>query len=344
MANPTSPAGACKPSPQAILMRMGTDYWVSQMISVAARLGIADLVKDGAKTSADLARLTGTHPRSLHRLLRGLASVGIFAEDSQTRFVLTPLADYLRSDVPGSMRSAAIMTGEQHFRAWGDLMHCIRTGRTGFEQVYGKPIFDWLSEHPEEARTFDEAMVGVHGAETGAMLDAYDFSSFGTLIDIGGGNASVLTAVLQRYPELRGILFDLPHVVERAKGNLRAAGLEQRCTTVGGSFFESVPGGADAYLMRHIIHDWDDDQSLTILRNCRKAMTPKARFLLVESVIPPGNDPSFAKLLDLNMLVVPGGLERTETEYRELFQAAGFRLARIVPTRMEISIIEGEPV
>jgi hypothetical protein len=187
-------------------------------------------------------------------------------------------------------------------------------------------------------------MTSIHGAETQAMLDAYDFSPFTTLVDVGGGNGSVLAAVLGRHPGLRGVLFDRPDVVERAGPNLQAAGLQDRCAAVGGNFFESVPAGGDAYLMRHIIHDWDDEQSLAILRNCRKVMRPAGKLLLVETVIPPGNDPCFAKLLDLNMLVIPGGLERTEREYRELLAAAGFGLARIIPTRAEVSVIEGVPV
>ena len=175
------------------------------------------------------------------------------------------------------------------------------------------------------------------------MLDAYDFSGIGVLADIGGGNGSTLVGVLGRYPEMRGILFDLPGVVERARAEIEAAGLADRCEVVGGSFFEAVPGGADAYLLRHIIHDWDDEKAAAILRNVRRAMGEGARLLVVEGVIPPGNEPSFGKLLDLTMLVIPGGLERTEEEYRRLYEAAGFRLTRIVPTAAEVSVIEGEP-
>lgn len=213
-----------------------------------------------------------------------------------------------------------------------------------FEQVYGSPVFDFLSRHPEEAALFDETMVGVHGRETAAMIDAYDFSEIGVLADIGGGNASLLTEVLRKYPKMRAILFDLPNVVERAKAKIEAAGLADRCQIVGGNFFESVPSGADAYLLRHIIHDWDDEKSIRILKNIHKATKKDGRLLLVESVIPPGNEPSFGKLLDLAMLVIPGGEERTEEEYRTLYEAAGFRLTRIVPTEAEVGVIEGKKI
>lgn len=330
-------------TPQDVMMRMLSGYWVAQSLHVAAQLGLADLVKNGPRAVADLATATGTHTRSLHRLLRTLASVGVFAEDAQGRFGLTPLAECLRSDRPGSQYSVALMMGEEHYRAWGDLLYSVQTGRPAFDRLYGQPIFPYLASNPRAARIFDDAMTGVHGAETADMLDAYDFSGLGTLVDVGGGNGSVLIATLQRNPNLRGILFDRADVVERAKANLDAAGLGGRCAAASGNFFEAVPPGGDAYFMRHIIHDWDDEQSLTILRNCRKAVPASGKLLLVEAVIPPGNEPFFGKLMDLNMLVIPGGLERTEAEYRELFSAAGFRLARIVPTRSWVSVIEAVP-
>ena len=330
--------------PHVQMLHLLTGYWISQSIHVAAVLGVADLLKDGPKSSTELAAATGTHAPSLYRLLRALASVGVFAEEPHDRFRLTPLAECLRSDRPDSQRSLAIMNGEEHYRSWGDLLYSVRTGKTAFDHVYGKPVFDFLAENPKSAAVFDEAMTGVHGTETTAMLDSYDFSRFGTIIDIGGGNGTVLTAILQRYSALRGILYDRPHVVERARPRLDKAGVAQRCQTIGGDFFAAVPPGGDAYFMRHIIHDWDDGKAHTILANCRKVMTPAARLLLVETVIPPGNEPSFAKFLDLTMLVVPGGMERTEAEYRALFGRAGFRLDRIVPTKGDVSVIEGVPV
>jgi 2-polyprenyl-3-methyl-5-hydroxy-6-metoxy-1,4-benzoquinol methylase len=329
-------------NPQIELLKLSTGYWASRAIYVAAKLKVADLLKDGPRPSADLAKATNTHPHALYRLLRALASIGIFAED-KGKFGLTPLAEALRSDVPGSQWAVAVMMGDEHFRVWEDLLYSIETGKPAFDKAYGKPPFDYLAEHPESAKLFDAAMTGIHGNETKAMLDAFSFAGFAALVDIGGGNGSLLTAVLRQTPSLKGTLYDLPHVIERAKPNIHAAGVGDRCTMVAGSFFESVPTGYDAYLMRHIIHDWDDEKALTILRNCRKAIKPTGKLLLIEAVIPPGNDPSWSKFLDLNMLLIPGGQERTEAEYRQLYTAAGFRLTRIVPTTTEISVIEGEP-
>lgn len=330
-----------QPSPQEQMNRMLTGYWISQALYVAAKLGIADLVKDSPRTADDLASATKTHAPSLFRLLRALASVGVFAEDGQGRFSLTPLAECLRSNIPGSQRALAIMTGEEQFRAWGDLLYSVQTGKTAFDKQYGMPVFDYLSNHPEQAKVFDAAMVGVHGRETAAMLDAYDFSDINTLADIGGGNGSLLTTVLTKYPKMRGILYDLAGVTERAKANLQAAGLGDRCQVIGGSFFDSIPTGADAYLMRHIIHDWDDEKSTKILQNVHRALGKEGRLLVVEGVIQPGNEASFGKLLDLAMLVIPGGKERTEEEYRKLYKAGGFHLTKIVPTKGEVSVIEG---
>lgn len=328
-------------SPVAQLNQLITGYSRTQAVYVAAKLGLADLLVGGARTAGELAQATNVHAPSLYRLLRALASLGIFAEDDSSRFSLTPTAEYLRSDVPGSQRALAIMSGEEHFKAWGELLYSIQTGKTSFDKLYGMPVFDFLSQNLEQAKVFDAAMVGVHGRETAAMTDAYDFAGIGTLADIGGGNGSLLSSVLKTYPKMKGMLYDLPGVVERARGGLQAAGLADRCEVIGGSFFESVPAGADAYLMRHIIHDWDDEKSITILKNVHRAMRADARLLVIEGVIPPGNDPCFGKLLDLTMLTIPGGKERTESEYRSLFRAGGFELTRIVPTQAEVSVIVG---
>jgi hypothetical protein len=328
--------------PRDLMSRLVTGYWISQALYVAAKLNLADLVKDGPRSAEALAQTTGTHAAALYRLLRALASIGCFVEDATHRFGLTPLAECLRSDLPGSQRALTVMSGEEHYRAYGELLYSIQTGKTAFDHVYGMPVFDYLSRHPEQAQIFDQAMVGVHGRETAAMTDAYDFSSIGVLADVGGGNGSLLTGVLHKFPGLRGLLYDLPGVADRARDNIRAAGLAQRCQLIGGSFFESVPAGADAYLLRHIIHDWDDPQALTILRNIHKVLDSSGRLLVVEAVIPAGNEPFFGKLLDLTMLTIPGGRERTADEYRALFRAAGFTLSRIVPTACEVSVIEGK--
>jgi hypothetical protein len=329
------------PSTQLQLTKMIAGSWISQAIYAAAKFGIADLLSDGPQTAVQLAQATNTKHDFLFRVLRALASVGVFAEDGQGRFSLTPMAELLRSDVPGSQRSLAIMMGEEHFIVWADLAETLRTGGNAFEKRYGMPVFDFLGKHPEQAKIFDEAMTGIHGVETQAVLDAYDFSSIGVLADVGGGNGSNLIAILQKYPAMRGMLFDLPHVIERARTHFEAAGLLDRCQLISGSFFESVPQGADAYLMRHIIHDWDDEKATTILKHCRSAISNDGKLLLVESVIPPGNDPFFGKFLDVTMFLIPGGKERTEAEYRQLFAGAGFHLDRIVPTKSEMSVIEG---
>ncbi len=329
--------------PANALGSMISGYWISQSIYAAAKLGLADLIHAGPKTAAELATATDTQPEALYRLLRALASLGIFREDADRRFAMTPTAELLRSDVPGSQRAMAIMTGEEHFACWGELLYSVRTGQNAFEKIYGEPIFNWLSKHPEQAAVFDAAMVSVHGRETSAMLDAYDFSGVGVLADVGGGNGSVLCGVLERHRQLHGMLCDLPGVIERAEPLIAQAGLADRLKTVPTNFFEAVPAGADTYLMRHIIHDWNDQQSQTILRNTRRAMKSSGRLLIVEGIIPPGNEPNFSKLLDLNMLVIPGGKERTETEYRDLFSASGFQLTKITPTAGGVSVIEGRP-
>src|SRR5438105_4635259 len=226
----------------------------------------------------------------------------------------------------------ALMSGEEHYRAYGELLYSVRTGKPAFDKVFGAPVFDYLATHPEQAAVFDAAMTSVHGAETAVILDAYDLTGVGTLMDVGGGNGSVLIATLRKYPALTAVLYDLPHVVERARPNVAAAGVADRCRLVGGNFFEAVPPGADAYFLRHIIHDWDDEKATTILKNVRKVIAPGGKVLVAESVIPPGNEPFFGKLLDITMLALPGGQERTEAEYRALFAGAGFRLARVVPT------------
>ncbi len=332
-----------EPTPRDDLARTINGYWLSQAVYVAAKLRIADCLADGPQPVAALAEATGTHPRTLHRLLRALASIGIFSEDDAGHFRLTPQAELLRSEAADSIWAMAIMMGEESYHAWGGLLESVRTGQPAFDRLYGKPIFAYLAEHHEKAHVFDAAMASIHGRETADVLDAYDFAGIGVLADVGGGNGSSLIGILGRYPAMRGILFDLPHVVERARANLEAAGLAGRCEIVGGSFFKPIPVRADAYFLRHVIRDWDDDDAGQILRNIRRAMPPTARLLVVEHVLPPGDAPSSGKLHDLNMLVMPGGLERTEDEFRGLFDAAGFRVERVVPVQDDLSVVEGTP-
>lgn len=327
-------------SPAAQLDRMITGYWLSQAIYAAAYFGIADILKDGPRPVAELSQKTNTNEDALYRLLRALASAGIFAEGPSRVFALTPLAEPLQAGVPDSKRALALMSGDEQFHAWTEILYSIQTGKKAFDKVFGQPIFDYLGQNIEKAKIFDAAMVGIHGRESDAVQKAYDFTGINTVVDIGGGNGSQLIELLKAHPNMRGILFDLPHVIERAKQNFAAAGLTGRSELVAGSFFEFVPAGADAYFMRHIIHDWDEEKCLTILRNCHGAMPADSRLLVVESVIPPGNEPFAGKFLDLVMLMIPGGKERTAEEYKTLFASAGFNLSTIVPTDSEISILE----
>jgi SAM-dependent methyltransferase len=323
-----------------MLSQMLVGAWITQGIYVAAELGIADLLAEKPRTAEEMAEQAGAHGGSLYRVLRALAGMGIFAEDAQGRFSLTPMAEHLRSDVPDLHRSFAIMMGAELYQSWGNLLSAVQTGNEAFFKTYDAPFFQYMTEHPERHKIYDAAMEGFAVAETESMVDAYDFSAFKTVIDVGGGNGLVLASILRRYEELEGILFDLPAVADRTRAIFSGMELDGRYQVVGGDFFSSVPAGADAYVLRHIIHDWDDDDAVKILRNCREAMNPGGRILVVEIPIPPGNEPCFGKWLDLMMLVV-GGRERTEEQYRQLFSDAELKLNRIVPTAHEISVIEG---
>jgi hypothetical protein len=327
--------------PQQQLAEILSGPWKSQALYVVAKLGIADLLAEGPRTASELAAVTPAHAPSLYRVLRALASIGIFAEDERGRFAMTPLAEPLRKNVAGSMWAMAIMLGEEQYHVWGDLIFTVETGEIAFDRIYGMPIFEYLSENAEKGEVFDAAMTAIHGRETAAVLEAYDFSDIKVLVDVGGGNGKQLLAVLQKYPTMNGILFDLPPVIARAQKNVADARVADRCQLVDGSFFEGVPKGADAYLLRHIIHDWDDEKSLSILRNCHAAMPPEGKLLVIESVIPTGNERSAGKWLDLTMMLIPGGKERTEQEYQALYSAAGFELTRIISTSTEVSVVEG---
>lgn len=327
--------------PSAQLLRMIFSFMTSQAISVAAKLGVADLLEGEAKSADELAQATGVQARPLYRILRALASVGIFAEDDARRFRLTPLAEPLRSDAPDSLRALSIFFGaDWHWRVWSELSYSAQTGQPAFERIYGKPYFDYLAENPAPARIFDNAMTSFSASVGAAVIDAYDFTGIKKLVDVGGGHGLLLASILEKYPRMTGVVFDAPTVIEGAKDLIKARGVEGRCQTVGGDFFTSVPPGGDAYIMKHIIHDWEDERALTILKNCHRAMTEDGKLLVVEMVIPEGNAPSLGKFLDLEMLLFLHSYERTEAEYRALFERAGFRLTRIVPTGMPHSVIE----
>jgi ubiquinone/menaquinone biosynthesis C-methylase UbiE len=314
---------------------------LSAALYVAAKLGIAVLLADGAKGSEDLAQATGTHPHSLYRVLRLLASQGVFAEVESRRFALTPLATLLRADVPGSLRALAIRTGGLDWRPWGALLHSVRTGTPAFDHVYGMSLFAYLAQDAEAAQVFNDTMTMFTQRNTAAVVGAYDFSAVGTIVDVGGGHGALMAAILEASPRTRGILVDLPAVIEGARRQITARGLHPRCELVAGDFFESVPVGGDAYILKWIIHDWDDERAITILRNCHRAMVPGGRLLLVEALIPFDNEPHFGKSADVTMLAFTGGMERTEAEYRVLLDSAGFVLTRIIPTDSHSSVLEG---
>jgi hypothetical protein len=327
-------------SPPVVMLQMIQGFWVSRALYVAAKLGIPDLLKDGPKSSQELAQATSMHAPSLYRLLRALDSVDVFAEDDEGRFALTPLGATLRTDVPGSLRFFAMaQLGEDHYPAWTDFLHSVKTGAIAFNHVFGMDVWQWRAQHPEDSRIFDQAMASLSSVVNSAIVSAYDFPTTGTIVDVGGGYGSLLAAILKARPQLRGVLFDRPHVVDGARRRFETEDLARRYEIVAGDFFASAPKG-DTYVLKWIIHDWDDQQSVAILKNIQHAMARDGKLLILESVIQPGNATSFTKFLDLAMLVMTGGHERTELEYRTLLKTAGLRLTRVIPTQIEMNVIE----
>ena len=333
-------------NPSADLMRLVNGYQVSQAIHVVATLGIADLLTDGPRTSDDLAAVAEVHPRALYRVLRALAAVGVFHEGEGGSFSLTPMGEGLRSDATGPVGPWAAFIGRPYYwQAWAHLRHSVRTGESAFPHVHGgADVWECRARHLEEGAIFDRAMTGLSRGVADALVSAYDFSRFGRVVDVAGGQGALLVAILAAHPGMHGVLFDQPHVVSGAGEVLRAAGVGDRCEVVGGSFFEVVPGGGDAYLLKAILHDWDDVGSTAILHACRRAMRPQAKLLVLERVIGLPNEGPDAKFSDLNMLVAPGGQERTGDEFATLFAAAGFRLGSVLQTGTRLSVIEGVPI
>ena len=331
--------------PHVQLIQMGTAYWVSRAVYAAAELKLADRLGTEARTAAELAGAASLHAPSLHRLMRTLASLGILTETTGQRFGLTPLGQALKSDAPGSARASIVTICSRWFTdAFDNIVHSVQTGDTGFEKAHGVPIFNYLSQHPADATLFSETMVGFHGNEPPAVAAAYDFSIFKTIVDVGGATGNMLAEILLRHAGPRGVLFDLPHVVKDAAALLEAKGVDGRVTVESGDFFTTVPAGADAYILSHIIHDWSEEQCLTILGNVRKAIKPDGRLMIVEMVLPAGDTPHPGKITDIVMLTVAGGQERTEAEYAPLLAKAGFRIERVVPTGSAVSIVEAVPV
>ena len=336
-------------SPAQQILALLDGYRVVQTLYVGAQLGIPDLLKDGAKSSDDLAAAAGTNARALLRLLRALVSLDVLEEIADRRFALRPMGTLLRSDAPGSMRAAVIFYGgRRHWTAWGGLLESVKSGTTVFGGNSTRSFSEMAARDPAGATIFNEAMVALTVPVNEAVVAAYDFAGIRTLMDVGGGYGALLTGILNANPQLRGILFDIPAVADAARARIAAAGLGRRCEVIGGDAFETVPTGADAYMLKSVIHDWNDEQSATLLRNCRAVMPPNGKLLLVERVIPgridTTPDTSTKLLSDLNMLLLTGGCERSEAEYCALLGTAGFALQRIVPTATPHSIIEARPV
>ena len=338
----TSDAGDSEASVALRDMIMG--FRKTQMIYTAARLGIADLLEDGPRSAHDLAGDTRTNPRSLYRLLRALSGLGVFTETQDGRFGLTPLSEILQSGAPGSLRGMALLYGDGWmWQAYGEMFHSVSTGLPAFERAHGQSFYEYQKLHPAAAAIFDGAMTSFSALESMAVVAEYDFSGASSIVDVGGGRGALLAAILNAHSGARGVVFDRPELMDGATELLGRAGVADRCDFVAGDFFEKVPAGGEIYVMKSVLHNWDDESSLSILRNCRNAMGPNSRLLIVERVVPDGAGPSEAKLFDVNMLVTTGGLERTRREYADLFEQSGFELTRIVPTNSPLSVVEALP-
>lgn len=326
------------------LARMAMAVWPARAIYAAAQLAIPDHLADRSLPVDEIARLTATHAPSLKRLLRALASCGIVTEVSPNCFGLTELGHALRTDAPGSVR-ALVMTiaGDWQWGAWQNFLHSVRTGESGLVKTTGHDLFSFLAAHPADRACFNEAMIGIHGATASAVADAYEFNGCETIVDVGGGTGTLLTTILKATKRPRGVLFDLPETAKEAGKIIAREGLADRCAVAAGDFFAALPEGHDCYIMSHVLHDWTDEPARAILRNCRRAISSTGRLLIVEAVLPEGDTPHHGKLMDLLMLAVTGGTERTRQEFSHLLSAAGFRLRRVVPTSTHQSIIEAVP-
>lgn len=331
---------ARKMSPHATMLNLIIGHWVARLIQVAATLNIADLLKGGPQTAKELAAAANVRAPQLYRVLRALASVGVFAETKNGTFKLTPLARTLQTGAPGSMRTAALMlNSDWQWDAWQKLLAGVETDAVPFVKAHGMPVFEYLEKHPDDLAAFHGAATGLTNASIAA---AYSFSKFRTLVDVGGSHGGLLATILKANPSLNGVLFDQPSVIDGARKSRHLADrdIAKRCKLESGSFFKSVPSGADAYIMKYILHDWDDERCVKILSNCRAAMGKSGRVLVVDSVVPPGNGPGYVKLLDIEMLVI-GGRERTKAEFAAVFRMAGLKLTRVIATKSPLSIVEG---
>jgi hypothetical protein len=331
------------PPPHVQLIQIGTAYWSSQLLLTAVQLEIADRLAAGPKSSSALAGELELHAPSVQRFLRSLAGMGVLTEVQPKTFALTPLGEALKKNAPGSARASILMLTGFAGSMWANLRLSLETGQPTTKKILGKPLFDYLADRPELVSLFSETMVGFHGREPAAVAAAYDFNVFGTIVDVGGATGNLLVHVLKKHEEPRGVLFDRPHVLADAPAFLAAHGMTDRVALEAGSFFEAVPEGHDAYMLSHVIHDWNEDECVAILASCRRAIPPKGRLLIVEMVLPDDDTPHLGKMLDIMMLVGPGGQERTGEEYRALLKKADFRMTRVVPTASDVSIVEAVP-
>ncbi len=319
------------------LFQMATAYWISQAIYVAAKLGIADLLESGPQSCVALAAATRSDACSLCRLLRALSSVGVLSQVDNDRFSLSRLGNPLRTNVPGSLRAIVITIGEIHYQACGELLHSVQTGAPAFNHAFGTSLFEYLQANTEAAGAFNRGMTNLSSLLAQAVVLAYDFSGITSIIDVGGGEGELLIKILELYPGMGGIVFDLGNTFGSPK---RTVSSGERCSYVAGNFFDSVPENADAYLLCGVIHDWSDELAVAILSNCRKAMAKNGRVLMLEMIMPKARSASFSKILDLNMMVMTGGRERTKSEFHALLDRAGLRVSRMVSTLAPQSIIE----
>jgi O-methyltransferase domain len=325
------------------MLQLLNGAYIVGAVSCLAQLGIPDLVDAAPKSADELAKQIGADQQALYRLMRATACVGVLSEGLDGKFSQTPSSKVLCSNANPSLRAFAMMTGrEWHGRGWSHLEYCVRTGKQALEQIYGMHIFEYLRQNPAEAQFFNDAMTELSMIDGPAVAEAYNFESFRSIVDVAGGHGLLLSTILQSNQHLRGTLFEMPHVLEgAANGPLKP--VMDRCTLASGDMFASVPAGADAYIMKHIIHDWPDDRCLLLLKACRKGVNPGGKLLVVDDVIQPGNDFSPGKFLDLQMLIFPSGCERTEKQFRDLFAAANWRLTRIIPTASSVCIVEAVP-
>jgi hypothetical protein len=329
-------------NPADIAFQIASGFMASSCLYAVLRLQVPDQLAAGGKPVSELAKAAEVNEDILYRIMRALATTGIFREMPPRVFANTPVSDVLRKDHPHSVYDMALWMGNWfHFDTYKNMMPTLKDGKTAIEHVYKKPPFEVIFQFDDVAREFNNAMTAMSAAVMPAVLETYDFGGIGTLADIAGGHGFVLTSILQNYPQMQGILFDLDQVVKGAEQRIAQMGLTQRCKTVSGDFFQGVPA-ADGYVMKHIIHDWDDEKALTILRNCARHLKPGGKVILIEAVIEPGNDPHFAKWVDVEMFMMPGGRERTEAEFRELFAQAGLRLTRVVPNNSPLCVVESE--